>query len=141
MNAFWKLVDRFLGGHFSIGRLTVYGHNAMHWAVNYRTERWGWMCLRLPLPSQGGFRPLYFYASPNATPWASTIYKGWGDDVARREAPERRKKYGHNFDTDLLWTDRQLVEIYGPEEGMKIAEEIRTKRPGENDHEQIHHHN
>jgi len=64
--------DKYLGGHVSIGNITIYGHNAMHWACNIRTKKYGYICFRLPLPSFSNnrpfFKPLYLYFSPNATP-------------------------------------------------------------------------
>lgn len=68
----WRWIERKLHGHVSLGPVTIYGANAMHWAVNVRT-RWGWVCWRLPLPYGGQWWPLYFYVSPNATPWAATF--------------------------------------------------------------------
>lgn len=70
MSGFW---ERNLGGHLSLGPVTVYGENAMHWAVNIRT-RWGYLCFSLPFRCFGKRWPLYFYVSPNATPWAAR----WG---------------------------------------------------------------
>jgi len=67
---FW---DRHFGGHIAIGPVTIYGENAMHWAVNIRTKRWGYVCFRLPLRCFGRWLPLYFYCSPNATPGAATF--------------------------------------------------------------------
>jgi hypothetical protein len=45
--------------------------------------------------------PLYFYVSPNATPWAATFMLG--KRFSRNEknvAKMRREWFGHNFDTD-----------------------------------------
>lgn len=39
----WK----FMTGHFSIGSLTVYGRNAMHWGVQLHTKKYGYICFRL----------------------------------------------------------------------------------------------
>lgn len=55
------------GGHVNFGPVTIYGENAMHWAVNIRT--WGgWFCFRLPLRCFGRWWPLYCYWSIDATP-------------------------------------------------------------------------
>lgn len=64
--------ENFMGGHLSIGPLTIYGENAMHWAVNIRTQRWGYVCFRLPFRCFGNWWPLYFYTSPNGTPAKAT---------------------------------------------------------------------
>ena len=69
--SFW---ENFLGGHLSFGPVTMYGENAMHWAVNIRTKRWGYVCFRLPFRCFGGWWPLYFYCSPDATPTRATFW-------------------------------------------------------------------
>lgn len=79
------LADK-IDGHISIGNLTIYGDNAMHWGINFRTKKYGYVCFRLPIPSGIAYklrfgerlwwRPLYFYISPNATPWAATFMLG-----------------------------------------------------------------
>lgn len=65
--------ENFMGSHLSMGPVTIYGENAMHWAVNIRTNRWGYICFRLPLRCFGRWWPMYFYISPDATPWAATF--------------------------------------------------------------------
>lgn len=67
---FW---ERYFGGHLHIGRVTVFGENAMHWAINIRTDRWGYICFRLPVRCFGGWWPLYFYCSPDGTPQSATF--------------------------------------------------------------------
>ena len=62
-------------GHFNIGPITVYGANAMHYAVNIKS-RWGWICFRLPFRSFNRWWPLYFYISPDATPQRATFMVG-----------------------------------------------------------------
>lgn len=96
-----RFLDNKLGGHISIGNLTIYGHNAMHWGITYWTKRWGYICFRLPLFCYG-WKPLYFYLSPNATPWASTFILGKKHD--RNDwalARVRKMRFGHNFSTDV----------------------------------------
>jgi len=73
--------ENFLGGHVDIWNITIYGENAMHWAVNIKTKRWGYVCFRLPFRCFGVWHPLYFYTSPNGTPRNATFcipksYKG-----------------------------------------------------------------
>lgn len=66
MKSEWK-------GHITIGPVIIYGANAMHWAVNIKTKRWGWVCFRLPFRCFGKWWPLYFYCSPDGTPTAATF--------------------------------------------------------------------
>lgn len=103
---------RFMSGHISLGRLTVYGRNAMHWSVQLYTKKFGYICFRLPLPCFGKWWPLYFYCSPNATPWAATFMLG------RKESPkdwiQARMRYhllGHNFDVHG-WNQEYGCENY-----------------------------
>ena len=63
--------ENFMSGHISIGRVTIYGENAMHWAVNIRLKR-TWMCFRLPFRCFGKWMPLYLYFSTNGTPGQSS---------------------------------------------------------------------
>lgn len=70
---FW---ERYFGGHVNIGPVTIYGENAMHWAVNIRLRR-SYFCFRLPLRCFGRWWSLYCYVSPDATPNAATWW-GWG---------------------------------------------------------------
>lgn len=98
--------ENFMGGHLNIGkRLTIYGDNAMCWAVNIRTKRWGVVCFTLPSirrwkrnKLRPGAWPFYFYISPNGTPWAATYYLG-GDKKEGIRAQIRKLNFGHNFDT------------------------------------------
>lgn len=74
----WKWIERKLDGHVNLGKsITIYGANAMHWAVNIRTKRWGFVCFRLPLPCFGRWWPVYFYCSPDATPGSATFIRNY----------------------------------------------------------------
>lgn len=96
-----SLLDRWFGGHIHFWGVTVYGRNAMHWGVTVQTRRWGYVCFRLPFRCYGCWWPLYFYVSPNATPWASTFMIGRAHDPEHcRLASVRRHAFGHNFDTE-----------------------------------------
>lgn len=93
-------IEKHFGGHISIGRLTVYGCNAMHWGVTFWTKRWGYICFRLPFRCYRRWWPLYLYCSPNATPWASTFMLGrkhnrdnWALARVRRRALRHNFKY------------------------------------------------
>ncbi len=99
--SFW---ENFLGGHVNIGPITIYGENAMHWGVNIWTKKFGYICFRLPVRCFGKWWPLYFYTSPNATPWASTFYRGEPPGMAE-EAAHRRHLYGFRFDTNVLFNE------------------------------------
>lgn len=103
------LLNKLFSSHLSIGPLTVFGRNAMHWAVNIKTEKYGYVCFRLPLRCFGRWWPLYLYCSPNATPWASTFMIGGYDREDRALAPLRHYLFGHNFDTELCREDLQKV--------------------------------
>ncbi|HZK70125.1 MAG TPA: hypothetical protein VFD03_01215 [Clostridia bacterium] len=93
-----KIKDRFLSGHIKLGRLTLYGRNAMNWGCNIYTKKYGYICFRLPLTCFGKWHPLYLYFSPNGTPWASTFMIGKKHDTGDY-ALSRVRKYilGHNF--------------------------------------------
>ena len=71
-----SFAENFLGGHINIGPITIFGENAMHWAVNIRIKR-SYVCFRLPFPCFGKWWPLYFYVSPNATP-NKALFWLWG---------------------------------------------------------------
>lgn len=95
--------------HWNIGkRITVYGKNAMSWAVNIHTKRWGYICFNIPYLSKWNF---HFYCSPNATPWASTFWVGsdgkgsvWSRSASESvRAKVRLHNFGHNFNTDKHW--------------------------------------
>lgn len=107
--SFW---ERRFGGHWRCGSVTVYGENAMHWAVNIWTRRWGYICFRLPLRCFGRWWPLYFYVSPNATPWASTFMLGGDERHDALLARARRKAFGHNFDAEANYPELRRINGY-----------------------------
>jgi len=108
-----RVLDHWMGGHIHFGSVTIYGRNAMHWGVNIHTRRWGYVCFRLPFTCYGKWWPLYFYVSPNATPWASTFLWGGDGDHSARTARERRDAFGHNFNSDDPAVYQQLMRING----------------------------
>jgi hypothetical protein len=83
--------DRWFTGHRSWGPLTIYGANAMHWAVNLRTP-WGSLCIHPTTRTFGGCWPWYVYLSPNSTPWAARWGFGPGFDADDREAAKLRRQ-------------------------------------------------
>jgi hypothetical protein len=98
--------ENFTGGHISFWGITIYGSNAMRWAVNIRTKRWGYICFTLPakarfITRRDGTRywEWYFFLSPNGTPWACTFYRGSDKNEIIR-AQIRKLNFGHGFDTD-----------------------------------------
>lgn len=106
-----NFLQKAIGGHVSIGKLTVYGDNAMHFGVTYWTMKYGYICFRLPIfcgivdyflyGDIPYWRPLYFYVSPNATPWAATFMLGKNHDVRDWALARARKaRFGHNFNTE-----------------------------------------
>lgn len=72
-NWWWKHFERRLSGHISIGPIVIYGFNAMHCAVNIRTDRFGYICFKPPTFVFGRWWPAYFYVSPDATPQSATF--------------------------------------------------------------------
>ena len=107
-----SFTENFLSGDVEIGPVTIYGDNAMQWAVNISSKRFGYICFRLPFFSHRAWWPLYFYCSPNATPWAATFMLG--KKHSKRDydlAPVRRRKLGHNFDTNDLINKTILNKI------------------------------
>ena len=94
-------IEKKLGGHITVklfGRsVTVYGINAMHIALEIST-RWGYVCFHPPFRWYGHWWPWYFYISPNATPWASTMAIGPGvSKENKRGARIRRAIYGIGY--------------------------------------------
>lgn len=93
----------------------------MHGAVNIQTKRWGYVCFKLPTYVFGRWWPAYFYLSPNATPWASTLLVGkeyskaekvlarirktlWGHGYSTEEFdPQRPSCYRHALDSVMAW--------------------------------------
>lgn len=83
-----RWVHRKLSGHVRMGPVTVYGANAMHFAINVRTPL-GHVCAR-PTTGRGAWR-WYFYVSHNATPWGAWLAVGPGvESDDRRRANARR---------------------------------------------------
>ena len=93
-------VEQRFTGHITLGCVTIYGANAMHYAVNIECKQ-GYWCFRLPIKcfeTQWGW---YVYYSPNATPWQATFAIGSGIGKGeKREAWLRRKLLGWSFPTD-----------------------------------------
>jgi hypothetical protein len=104
-------LERKFLGHISFHvlgrRVTVYGFNAMHCAVNIKTRRWGWVCFH---PNWRHW-PWYFYVSPNGTPGVATYAIGPGVSKQEKEqASLRRQLLGHNYRVDD-YEYRDLLDI------------------------------
>ena len=83
-------LEKYLGGHINIGRLTIYGFNAMHVAFNYMTDK-TYLCFHPPIKCFGKWWPWYFYISRNGTPWLATWGCGPGFYRYDRERMKRRR--------------------------------------------------
>lgn len=68
--------ENFLGGAVTLGPVTVFGENAMHWAVVINTGK-DYLSFRLPMRCFGVWWPLYCFRSPDGTPTRATWW-GWG---------------------------------------------------------------
>lgn len=124
--SFDRLVERWFGGHVHFAGVTIYGRNAMHWGVNIWTRRWGYICFRLPLSCFGRWWPLYFYVSPNATPWAATFLVGH-EDESSLNARKRRLAFGHNFDVDAHYQELSRINGYAESVGLRETQETRPQ--------------
>ena len=103
---------KFMTGHISIGNLTIYGRNAMHWGCHLYTKKYGYICWRLPFTCDGQWYPLYLYFSPNGTPWASTFMLGKKHDKENWvKSRIRYTMFGHNFDIHG-WNEEYQMENY-----------------------------
>lgn len=92
--------ENFMSGHISIGPITIYGANAMNWAVNISTRKWGYICFSLPSMRRRKYKiGHYFYLSPNGTPWACTYYRG-SDKKEVIRAQIRKMNFGHGFNSE-----------------------------------------
>lgn len=67
--------DRLFHGHVNIGRITIFGANAMHWAINIRGQK-NWWCFHWRTRTFGAEWPWYFYISPDATPYSAVFRTG-----------------------------------------------------------------
>lgn len=101
--------ENFMGGHLSFRNLTIYGSNAMCWAVNIHTKKWGYVCFTLPSMLRIRRKmSFYLYLSPNGTPWACTYYLG-SDKNEYLRSKIRKLNFGHNFDTDLNRNELKIL--------------------------------
>lgn len=97
-----RWLEKYLGEHVTFYlfgcRVTIYGFNAMHVAVNIKTRRWGYICYHPPMICFSHLWPWYFYVSPNGTPSMATYAIGPGvSSREKRNAKIRHLVLGHNF--------------------------------------------
>ena len=86
-------IDKHLHGHWELGPITLYGQNAMHWAINIKLPRC-YLCFRLPVRCFRRWWPLYLYISNNATPSNATLLLGQYSIEDKVAAKFRRKLLG-----------------------------------------------
>lgn len=113
-----------LENHISFKNLTIYGDNAMHFGCTYWTKKFGYICFRLPIPCGISdrlrygktehlyWRPLYFYISRNATPWAAVFMLG--KKHSKRDwalARLRKVVFGWNYNSDNEDQHEKLREL------------------------------
>ena len=67
--------DRLFRGHVNIGPVTIFGANAMHWAINVRFCGAYW-CFHPRTRTYGGLWRAYFYISRDATPYSAKFKLG-----------------------------------------------------------------
>ncbi len=93
-----RKIERYFGGHVRVGPVTWYGFNAMAFAINIETIKWGYICFRPTTYFRSRWWRWYFYLSPDATPHRSTLAIGPGiDESAKASSSIRRYCFGHNF--------------------------------------------
>lgn len=100
----WKVeffFEKHFGGHISVGPVTVFGLNAMHGAIEIKTERFGYITIFPPLYWSGHYQEPGIVVSPNGTPAKATFIWGRHRDISKAErvaAHMRRIFLGHNND-------------------------------------------
>lgn len=90
-----RLRDRIFTGHIHLGPVTIYGANAMHYAVNIRTGE-GYICAR-PTTGETARWRWYLYVSPDATPTRAWWGTGPGFE-GRHDREERIERAFWRFD-------------------------------------------
>ena len=76
--------DRLMPGHITVGPVTLYGANAMHWTLEVST-RWGHLCIHPTTRTFGGHWPWHIYMSRDGTPGG----RSWGFGPGIRWKPKR----------------------------------------------------
>jgi len=91
-------VQKKFRGHVQIGKLTIYGFNAMHLTFQYSSGI-GYICFHPPMYQNGCWWPWYFYISPNGTPWAATYAIGPGVDCEDKMKAKIREFWGEDAES------------------------------------------
>lgn len=77
-----NFLEKYFSGATTINafglRITLFGYNAMRFAVNISTETWGYLCISPTVYMFGRWTHWHIYFSPNSTPWAATFAIGPG---------------------------------------------------------------
>lgn len=108
-----RLLNRYLGGHLSLGPVTLYGHNAMRYAITVWCRPLGlYLCARPSTPHRGW----YFFASPNATPCAALVAFGPGIESYERERVLARWQQFRHLMQDQKWSECAWWARYRPDE-------------------------
>lgn len=114
-----SFMEKYLGGHISMGPITIYGYNAMHFAINIWSKKLRkYICFHPTVKCYGRWWPWYFYISSNATPWGATYVFGPGvgreDKVRARIRRRGDKEFWATVDAvDRLKTERKWLEAAG----------------------------
>lgn len=119
----WSL--KHLSGHISFRlfgrRVTIYGANAMWFATNIHTRRWGYVCFR-PATWNPNFK-WKLYVSPNGTPGTATFAIGPGVTKSEKlRAYIRCELLGHNFRVDDYdYVSILEIDYAGPLPASEVA--------------------
>jgi hypothetical protein len=105
-----ELAERHLSGHVTIGPLTLFGANAMDWAVQIYVAALGVSLCAKPTTSRRGW---YFYATPNCTPWAAVL--GCGPGLGRENGERIAQRLGVLAESPRPETEAEkLWMLWGP---------------------------
>ena len=124
--------ENFMSGHIS--NFTWFGENAMLWAMELHTKKWGYIVFKPPIRSFGKYHGWWFYLSPNGTPWASTYHIGGRTEAlhsgnhSKREklhARIRKSYFGHGFNTEKY--SEQLHDLNNKMDDPKFIQEFKKK--------------
>lgn len=125
-----KYLHKYIGGHITIGRLTIYGRNAMHYAWNYQRRDGMYVCFRPPSRCFGLRLGYYFYISPDGTPSDAIYYrpkKYWGieepNDPAYHKAMWMKKVIEHDIQNFDQWARASNFDIKPKRHYLKRLEQ------------------
>jgi hypothetical protein len=117
---------KFFGGHLSIGKkITFFGENAMSWAVEIQTKKWGYVVFKPPIRTYGEYHGWWLYFSPNATPWACTYYIGHTASNEKIKSKIRKSYFGHNFNSEKRY--EELIELNNKMSDQNFINDFKKK--------------